>query len=135
MAFDRSAGRQYHRDNAFGEGHADPKEKELSLLLETWRDWLHGPDGVDGYPEQAVGFDPATSTDFEEMGAALDLTIARAVDAAVGDLPHNERIVVLIVWGASEARVWRFREPHEVLYQRARATLMSVLQQRGLLHA
>jgi hypothetical protein len=133
MVSDHYHSRQYARDAAFGEGHADPKEKALTLVLEVWAAWMRDGKLVDGYPEQAVGFDPATSTDFEEMGAAVDLRVAMAVDAAIGDLPHNERMVLAAVWGSSQASVWRFREPHEVIYARAREMLIVVLARRGVL--
>jgi hypothetical protein len=57
----------------------------------------------------------------------------RSVDAAIGDLPHSERMVLAAVWGSSQASVWRFREPHEVIYARARETLIVVLGRRGVL--
>lgn len=65
------------------------------------------------------------------MGDWLDDRIALAVDAAVDDLPSNERIAVRCVV-LDGPKVWHFRTPLEVVYERAREMLKVSLNARGI---
>lgn len=103
----------------------------LTYLLQTWAEWSRRDDHGLGYPSTAAGIRWRPGDDFDGMVASLDETMALAVDACVDGLPDNERIAVGVVVLASP-RVWRFREPIEVIYARAREMLKVRLNARGI---
>lgn len=106
-------------------------DKRLSFLLATWRDFMRQPDKSLGYPSRAAGIRYRAGDDFDSMVESLDRTMALAVDACVDDLPLNERASVYATV-LSGGKVWRFREPIEVVYDRARAMLKIRLKARGI---
>ena len=105
-------------------------DDRLSLLLDTWRDWLREPDHRLGYPTRAAGIRYAHATDFDSMCETMDRTLAEAVDTAVDDLPLMERTAVYAV--VIGPQVWRLREPMHTVYERARVMLKIRLNARGI---
>lgn len=121
--------RQYARDAATGEGHADPREQALSDALEVWSGWLRRDRWVDGYPAAASGFgNVESSTDWEDWESQADGSLAEAVDAAVRDLPEVERDAV---FAAKTGCVWGHGIALQFAYGAARALLLEVLVRRG----
>jgi hypothetical protein len=106
-------------------------DDDLSSHLSAWRDWCRRPDLGLGYPTTAAGIRYRNGEDFDAMVDWLDDRIALAVDAAVDDLPVNERISVRCTV-LDGPRAWRFREPLEVVYGRAREMLKVSLNARGI---
>ena len=106
-------------------------DDDLSNHLHAWKSWCNRPDLGLGYPTTAAGIRYSTGADFDGMIDWLDDRIALAVDAAVDDLPVNERIAVRCAV-LDGPRVWRFREPLEVVYGRAREMLKVGLHARGI---
>lgn len=106
-------------------------DDRLSYLLDTWREHMHRDDHGLGYPATAAGIRWRPGDDFDGMVASLDETMALAVDACIDGLPDNERLAVGFVVLESP-RVWRFREPIEVIYARAREMLKVRLNARGI---
>lgn len=106
-------------------------DQRLTYLLQTWRDWMRESDSHLGYPTRAAGIRYKAGDDFDAMVDSLDRTMALAVDAAVDDLPLNERTSVYACVLAG-GKVWRLREPIEVVYGRARALLKISLKARGI---
>lgn len=107
-------------------------DDRLSYLLDTWREWMRRPDHLRalGYPPTAAGIRFRAQDDFDGMVDYLDETMALAVDAAVDDLPLNERTAVhAVVIGPM---VWRFREPINDVYERARELIKAALHMRGI---
>lgn len=106
-------------------------DDRLSDLLDLWAQWMHEADLPEGLPKRspvALGR-YAVGTDFDEMCESMDIQQAEAVDAAIGDLPLNERVAVHAVKLSS---VWRLREPIDVVYERARGMLVIGLAMRGI---
>lgn len=106
-------------------------DDDLSNHLHAWRAWCRRPDLALGYPSTAAGIRYSNGQDFDAMVDWLDDRIALAVDAAVDDLPVNERIAVRCAV-LDGPRVWRFREPLEVVYGRARESLKIRLRAKGI---
>lgn len=105
-------------------------DKRLSYLLQTWAEWLREPAMNLGYPSVAAGIRWRSADDWEDLVDHLDETMARAVDAAVDDLPLNERTAVYAV--VIGPRVWRLREPMADVYERARMAIKIRLRARGI---
>lgn len=105
--------------------------KRLSYLLDTWAEWCRRPDLGLGYPSAASGIRWRPGDDFDAMIESLDERLALAVDAAIDDLPLQERTAVRSVV-LDGCRVWRFREPVEVIYARACDMLIVGLNRRGI---
>lgn len=106
-------------------------DDDLSNHLQSWRDWCRRPDLGLGYPTTATGIRYRNGDDFDSMVDWLEDRIALAVDAAVDDLPQNEQIAVRCTV-LDGPKVWRFREPLAVVYERARAMLKVRLNARGI---
>ncbi len=104
-------------------------DKRLSYYLELWRDMMRGRLGPSGYGSRASGVNGTGSRDFEMMCGSMDRQQAEVVDAAIDDLPFNERMAV---WHVHLASVWTFREPIEVIYERACGMLKISLPKRNL---
>jgi hypothetical protein len=69
------------------------------------------------------------ATDFEALFSSAEDSLARSVDAAVDDLPPRERDAVS---NAVLATSRPLGEPLEVVYERARESLMQILRRRGV---
>lgn len=107
-------------------------DKALSDLLATWKSWCQRDDTHLGYPSRAAGIRWSPGQDFDEMCDSLDNRLAMAVDAVVDSLPPNEKAVVRAYVLDAGRHVWRFREPVEVIYARAREMLKIGLNRRGV---
>lgn len=106
-------------------------DKRLTFLLMTWKEYMQDPELALGYPSRAAGIRYNPGGDFDGMIESLDRTMALAVDASIDDLPLNERTSVYATV-LDGGRVWRLREPLEVIYERARMMLKSRLKARGI---
>ena len=83
-----------------------------------------------GYPATASGIRYRAHDDFDGMVDHLDETMALAVDAVIDDLPLNERTAVhAVIIGPM---VWRFRDPVQDVYGRARDMIKVALTLRGI---
>lgn len=107
-------------------------DERLSYLLESWREWMRESDhrAELGYPSTAAGIRWRAPGDFDSMVAALDDTMALAVDAAVDSLPSLERAAVnAVVIGPMR---WMRHESVYETYERARGLLRITLHARGI---
>jgi hypothetical protein len=107
-------------------------DERLSYLLDAWREWMRESDhrAELGYPSTAAGIRWRPPGDFDSMVAALDDTMALAVDAAVDSLPALERAAVnVVVIGPMR---WMRPESVYEVYERARAMLRITLHARGV---
>lgn len=104
-------------------------DKRLAYYLDLWADWMRGDVGPRGYPARGSGSGSTASRDFESMCNTMDNDQAKAVDAAIGDLPMNENVAVHHVKLGS---VWTLREPIDVIFERACMRLKISLPKRGL---
>lgn len=104
-------------------------DDRLSELLDVWAEWMQEPSGPRGHARRSAVLATTASTDFEEMVEDVDRMQAKAVAAAVDDLPMMERIAVHHVVLAS---VWRVRYDINVVYASARNMLKVSLTKRGI---
>lgn len=113
---------------------ADGSENDLRLteLLNEWAIWMHTGTYGRGYPRKSPGLQGHTrGSDFDEMRRQGLSKTAEKVDAAVNELPHNERIAILRAY-ALTTDVWRFRQSWEELEARARKLIREKLRRRGV---
>ena len=107
-------------------------DERLSVLLDLWKEWMQAEELPDGFPGRAaVALGRyVVGTDFDEMCESMDIRQAEAVNAAIDDLPMNERIAV---HSTKLCSVWKFtREPIELVYERACEMLKVGLAMRGI---
>jgi hypothetical protein len=104
-------------------------DKRLDWLLDNWAAWMRGKSGPRGLPTKSVGLRSVAGSDFTEMVDAVDVRLARAIDAIIDSLPANERLAILRVKGLT-ADVWRLREPWDVLLVRARIQVRELMRKR-----
>jgi hypothetical protein len=104
----------------------------LDQLLELWTAWMSSSQPLRElwYPDGACGcVGGGYSQSFDDMVEAADARSADAVNAAIESLPPIEQCAVTHVHLYA---VYRFREPVEVVYLRARETLRVALPSRGI---
>ena len=106
-------------------------DERLFQLLDLWADWMHGAELPEGYAKRsAVALGRyCVGTDFDEMCESMDVQQAEAMDAAIADLPMNERVAVHAVKLCS---AWKLRESIDVVYSRACVMLKIGLNVRGI---
>jgi hypothetical protein len=104
-------------------------DKRLSELLQIWRTWLRRSNLNLGFRPRSLGMSGTGATDFEALFSSAEDSLARSVDAAVDDLPPRERDAVS---NAVLATSRPLGEPLEVVYERARESLMQILRRRGV---
>jgi hypothetical protein len=104
-------------------------DDRLSELLDVWAEWMQEPSGPRGHARRSAVLATTASTDFEEMVEDVDRMQAKAVNAAIEDLPMVERVAVHHVKLAS---VWRLRYSIQAVYGSACAMLKVSLTERGI---
>jgi len=102
----------------------------VDWALDEWARYMRGTGNALGYPTKIAMIGVSGASDFDDLCDAADTTIARAVDALIDDLGPSQRASVYHVHLAA---VWRFREPVEELYERARTAVEAGLSRKGLL--
>ena len=102
-------------------------DKRLAEYLDIWAEWMRSSDTRQQYPVSVCS--SPSSKEFDSMVSDMEIRQAKAVNAAIDDLPSNERVAVHHVKLAS---VWRLREPIEIVYDRACLALSISLVTRGL---
>ena len=102
-------------------------DQRLSDLLDIWAEWMRGKEGPAGYSSRAHIGSSTASKEWDAMLADMEVWQAKAVNAAIDDLPINEAAAVYHVKLAS---VYRLREPIELVYDRARELLKIGLRAR-----
>jgi hypothetical protein len=104
-------------------------DKQLSMYLDIWAEWTRNYDNRQHYSSRAHIGSGSGSSEFDAMVSSMESSQAKVIDAAIDDLPSNERIAVHHVKLAS---VWRLREPIVVVFARACDMLSLSLARRGL---
>lgn len=106
-------------------------DERLSDLLDLWKQYMEEPSGPKGLPAESLVLEGRyiSGADFEEMAQAVDRMQAKAVNAAIDDLPMVERVAVHHVKLAS---VWRLRYNIEAVYATACEKLKVGLGKRGI---
>lgn len=108
-------------------------DDRLSYLLDLWVEYMRGQLGgrglPDGYDSRAHIGSSTVSKEWDAMVASTERWQAETIDAAIDDLPMNERVAVHSV---KLACVWRLREPIQDVYLRARETLKVALPRRNI---
>lgn len=105
-------------------------DDRLSELLDVWAEWMLEPAGPRGHAKRSTVLATTASTDFEEMVEDMDRMQAKAVNAAIEDLPPRERIAV---HHTKLDSVWRLpREDLPTVYDRACGMLKVSLNRRGI---
>jgi hypothetical protein len=108
------------------------EDGRLDELLELWTRWMRSsqPYRELWYPDTACGcVGGGYSLTFEDMVEAADLRCAEAVNGAIESLNPIEQCAV---YNVHLYAVYRFREPCEVVYGRARDALLVGLPGRGI---
>lgn len=104
----------------------------LDELLYLWERWMRSNQAYRElwYPDGAAGcVGGGYSQTFEDMLEQVDARVVEAVNGAVESLSPIEQCAVLHVHLHA---VFRFREPMEDVYQRARGLLKAALPMRGV---
>ncbi|MGH8910710.1 MAG: hypothetical protein ACRD0K_30495 [Egibacteraceae bacterium] len=107
----------------------------LDALLVLWARWVRSYSGriERGYPRRSIGFltggTYGADTVDEAWGTELDIARAQEVEAAVTGLSHAERAAIDNEYGL--ARVWRHRESHQVVLDRAQGKVLASLRRRA----
>lgn len=106
-------------------------EGRLDELLGLWARWMRSDEPIRalGFPDKACGcVGGGYSQTFEDMVEAADQRAAEAMNGAIDSLPPAEQCAVLHVHLYA---VYRFREPVDAVYGRARNQLRVALPARG----
>jgi len=106
-------------------------DTRLDELLGNWATWMQSGTYGQGYPGRTPGLRSLRGTDLDEMGRAVDVRMARVMDALVDSLTPNERLALLRRYGLT-MDVWRIREAWDVLEARARVRLRALMAQRRI---
>jgi hypothetical protein len=104
-------------------------DKRLDWMLENWAHWMRQRVTPRGFPTKSVGLRSVGGADFESMVDAVDVRLARAIDAIIDSLPLNERTAVHHVWLAS---VWRLRVDIYETHTRARVAIRDLMRKRRI---
>lgn len=107
-------------------------DRRLDELLDLWASWMSSSQPLRDlwYPDGACGcVGGGYSQTFDDMVEAADRRAADAVNGAVESLPPIEQSAVTHVHLDA---VYRFEEPMEGVYLRARDTLRVALPYRGI---
>jgi hypothetical protein len=107
-------------------------DRRLDELLWLWERWMSSSQPYRDlwYPDGACGcVGGGYSQSFEDMVEAADSRAAEAVNGAIDSLKPIEQCAILHVHLHA---VFRFREPLEAIYGRAREALRVALPSRGV---
>jgi hypothetical protein len=121
------------RRERFHEAALDHVER----CLMEWAVWMRAKVDL-AAPHEALGFvGGGYSQDFEDELAKVERRVARDVDASIEDLGREapaQRLAIYITYGIAEGNVavWRFREPVEAIYERAKTNLVPRFKRRGI---
>jgi len=100
----------------------------LDWHLENWAEWMHS--GGTTHLRCGTMRGSSGSEDFDDMVQAEDRRVAQAVDACISSLAPSEQCAVRRV---HLGEVWRGnREALELVYERARLGLSSLLRRRAI---
>jgi hypothetical protein len=107
-------------------------EGRLEELLQMWARWMssHQPLRDLWYPDGACGcVGGGNSQTFEDMVESAEIRTVEGVNGAIESLTPIEQCAITHMHLYA---VYRFREPLEVVYERAKGTLRVGLPMRGI---
>jgi hypothetical protein len=70
---------------------ATDTDRDLDNALAAWTQWMRSGSVARGFPRRTPGIKWSPGQDFEQLAGAADVTLARAVDAVVDDMPARLR--------------------------------------------
>ena len=100
---------------------------EQALL--DWARWMRSDEPVKGFPRAVPGLsNGGASQSFDDMCDAMDIQLAKTVDAVVRDLTPVERAAL---HNAYLAAVWRFGKGADEALARAKDKVRDGLKRKG----
>jgi len=108
-----------------------PDEWEwVEYYIDMWVRWMRKPGMRLGLPHRIAGiFTGCTTKHIEDWEEEVDRRAITIVNRVWKDLPPTEGAALLHTTGL--ATVFRFREPVEAVFERARAKIAAALRKEG----